>query len=467
MEFYVYRDTYESITKDTHRIMKDNPGFMNGKGTWHNGSKEFRYSNGSIIFFQYTKGGKHTLGQTAGGIYFEQVESIKEEDYDLIMSRLSQWGPAAVTQYLHKHGNAVKANQLMRPRNYLFLSANPKANWVKGRYIDTEGKPDIIKNGSTLIVDNLKKENIKRIHLSTYDNIHNLGDEYLAQIESSSEAYKKQFYDGSWEFNTGLIYNEFNSADFADGGHVVNFEWEAANSYLHSGSSKFMAGNFRTITAIDPGYVKSKFVALLTAILPDGTIYCFDEVVRNGKSVEDWEKIGPVEFAKLLKEKYKEYRYTPNTTLIDPASHSENAGAGSVSGMLLKAGIPTTSAKKSKEYQSIMGIKDLLKGRKIIVNVRCQELIREFGLFSWDERKVQTGDQKPLDEDNDLLDSLRYVFVASPHPQTANKSYSEVLSQNFSPDALYRNWAKSWYGVKEKKKNPMAIDNKSKGNWGV
>src|ERR1700722_5489551 len=219
MEAYVYRDTYESIRKDTHRIMKDKPGFMNGHGQWKDGSKEFHYGNGSKIFFQYTKGGRHTLGQTAGLLFFEQIESIKEEDFDLILPRLSQWGPAAKENYMKEWGNYQRAGKLLKPRNYLFMSANPRAGWLKARYIDTEGKPDIEKNGEVLVVDNLKKEKIKRIHLSTYDNIQNLGEEYLGQMEASSDAFKKLYYDGSWTFNTGIIYPEFSSLDFEDGGN--------------------------------------------------------------------------------------------------------------------------------------------------------------------------------------------------------------------------------------------------------
>ena len=459
MEAYVYRDTYESIRKDTHRIMKDNPGFLNGKGQWREGSKEFHYANGSKIFFQYTKGGKHTLGQTAGLIYFEQIESMKEEDYEMILPRLSQWGPAAVESYIKKYSSYMRAGKLIRPRNYLLMSANPRANWVKGRYIDTEGKPDVMKHGVLEVQDNLKKERIKRFHLSTYDNIHNLGDEYLAAMQTASDAFKKQYYDGSWTFNTGLIYSEFKNEDYADGGHVVNFEWEVEHD--------FKPKNFRTIVAIDPGYVKSKFAALMCAILADGTLYFFDEVAKNGKNAEEWDKIGPTEFAKLLKEKYRDYGFTPSSTIIDSAAHNENAGAGSVSGQLLKAGISATSAKKSKEYQAIMGIKDLFKARKILVNARCQDFIKELGLFAWDERKVTSGEQKPLDEDNDLCDCMKYVYSASPHPSLDKKSYKSVVDSNFSAEKMYNNWLKTWYGKKTKKPNPLAIDNKGKGNYGI
>jgi hypothetical protein len=468
MEAYIYRDTFESIRKDTHRIMEDKPGFLNGKGVWKFGHKEFHYNNGSRIFFQYTKGGKHTLGQTAGLIYFEQVESISETDYDMISSRLSQWGPAAKDEYMKRFGNFVRAGKMLKPKNYFFMSANPKANWVKGRYIDTYGLADrnkIIKNddgtSSTIleVQDKLKNEGITRFHFSTYDNIHNLGDEYLKKVETSSDAYKKQFYDGSWEFNTGLIYPEFNNSDYEDGGNVVNFEWEVANN--------FNPKNLRTIVAVDPGYVKSKFAAVFCAILPDNTYYFFDELVANGKNAEEWDKIGPTEFAKRLKQKYQERGFTPSSGIIDSAAHNENSGMGSVSGQFLKAGISLKSAKKTKEYGTIMAIKDLLKGRKILVNARCQELIKEFGLWAWDERKVTNGDQKPLDEDNDMLDCCRYIVNEVPHPLSRVQSYSEIIKNHFDGENLYKGWVKTWYGKKEKKPNLLNINNKDKKSWGI
>lgn len=459
MEAYVYRDTYESIRKDTHRILKDNPGWLNGKGQWKEGSKEFHYSNGSKIFFQYTKGGKHTLGQTAGLIFFEQVESIREEDYDLILPRLSQWGPQAQLNYMTQWGRYVKAGKLIKPRNYLLLSANPKAGWVKSRYIDTEGMPDTQKEGKTLIQDNIKKENITRFHLSTYDNIQNLGEEYLRSMETASEDFKKRYYDGSWEMNTGLIYPEFKDDDFESGGNVVNFEWEIAND--------FNPKNLRTFVAIDPGYVKSKFAALFCAILSDNTYYIFDELVRNGKGVEEWDKIGPKEFAQLLKDKYRERGFEPSKTIIDPAAHNENSGMGSVSGLLARHGIVATSALKTKESGSIFAIKDLFKGKRIIVNVRCQAFLKELGLFRWDERK-QAGEQKPLDEDNDLCDCLRYIINTSPHPLQNVQNYKDIMAKNYGPDMLYKNWLKSWYGAKQKKTNILAIDNKNrKQSWGI
>jgi hypothetical protein len=138
MEFYIYRDTFESIKKDTHRILTANPGFANGKAILKDQGKSLYYPDThSTIFFQHTKGASHTLGQTAGGLFFEQLETMSEADFDLIMPRLSQWGPKSISDYVNKYRKFIKSGQLLVPRNYLFMSANPRAGWLKSRYIDT------------------------------------------------------------------------------------------------------------------------------------------------------------------------------------------------------------------------------------------------------------------------------------------------------------------------------------------
>ncbi len=218
MEFYVYRDTFESIKKDTHRIFMDRPGFASGKAKLRDGGKQLYYPNTqSFIFFQHTKGGKHTLGQTAGGLFFEQLESMAEEDFDLIVPRLSQWGPKAISDYCITHKKLIEEGKIMIPRNYLFMSANPRAGWLKARYVDT--------------LVNLKKEGIVRVSTSVYDNLKNLGPQYENLVNTASNAFKKQYFDGDWTLNSGLIYTEFNPLNYAHGGNVVGNDWEEENKF--------------------------------------------------------------------------------------------------------------------------------------------------------------------------------------------------------------------------------------------
>lgn len=51
-----------------------------------------------------------------------------------------------------------------------------------------------------------------------------------------------------------------------------------------------------------------------------------------------------------------------------------------------------------------------LKGYDIIIDVRCQNFKNEIELYHWQEDKYGNAMAKPVDENNHLLDALRYAF---------------------------------------------------------
>lgn len=412
----ILRKSYESIKTDTHVILEKNPGILavadeNGrkKGSWKDGKRQFNYSNGSVIYFRHTEGAEDLLGTTAGILFFEQAELMKEEDFDLLsQTRLSQWGGdnLQTKQYLSNLGPSIAAGKYLTPRNYLFITANPKASWIKARYIDKD--PAL--------------EGIKHFHLSTYDNMDNLGQEYIDSMANVSASFRQRYYEGSWQFNAGLVYPQFNESNMVEPPFDLDLQFATMRTYM----------------AVDPGYAKSKFAVLMCSVLPDGRIYVFDEVVKNGKKVEEWEKVGIPEVVTEIRHRYDKHKFQPSRGLIDPASNAMIAGMESITKQFQRYGIILGNAKKPAEMETIFRIQQLLKEKKIIVNSRCVNLIREFGLFRWHEKKLDV----PLDEDNDCLDCLRYIINESPRP--------EILSQQEDPWANVQDaWLKSWYGKEE------------------
>jgi phage terminase large subunit len=444
MTALVLRKSYESIKTDTHMILKHSPGFLTqDKGVWADSSRQFNYNNGSRIYFRHAEGAEHLLGITAGLIFFEQVELVAEQDFDLIKNtRLSQWGGSNVItrEYLATYEKHIKAGQLLYPRNYLFMTANPRAGWLKGRYID---KPS-------------EDEGIKHFHVSTFDNLDNLPADYLADMSNASDEFKRIYFDGSWEFNSGLIYPEFTDKN------VVEPEWEVCISH---GSAKpnFTASECRTFVGIDPGYSRSKFAVLMTAVLPTGQLYVFDEVVHNGKGVEEYEKVGIPEIAAEIKNKFSRHRFLPSMTIIDYSANTKVGGMESISGQLQRLGITTSNSIKTDEIATIFRIKQLLKERKIIINSRCRHLIRELGLFRWHEKKLN----KPVDEDNDCLDALRYIVNQTPRALDGQFSPQELFDQTWNKQAVYKNWLKTWYGKEQKPVTTFKTPNHSKLDFGL
>lgn len=435
MTALVVRKSFESIKKDTHIVLSKNPGFLTpDKGQWKDGGKRFEYHNGSVIYFTHAEGAEHLLGMTCGLIFFEQVELIKQEDFQLIKDRLSQWGGESfgTKNYLEQYGAYIKAKKLLPPKNYLFLTANPKACWVKEDFIDKQN------------------EEFKTFHLTTYDNLHNLDSAYLSH--NASADYKKRYYEGSWEFNSGLIYPEF------DDGNIVEPNFEIENQIDFS--------KLKTYISIDPGYAYSKFAITLSCVLPDGKLYIFDEVVRNGKKVEEWEKVGVDEIVKELKAKYAKYKFEPNQGLIDYAANTKVGGSESITHQFTRQGIPVRNANKSKEIETIFGMKNMLKAKKLLVNSRCVQVIREFGLYRWEDVRGKPVD-KPHDEDNDCLDTIRYVVNDFPNPAYSKGTYQDQFNKTWGPDYIYQNWLKTWYGVEPKKTNLLTIKNDTPLDWGI
>ncbi len=383
----VGRKTYEAIKLDTLSILKTNPGILDAsKGQWQDSSRQFQYTNGSLIYFRNLENADHLLGPTYGGIYVEQVELIKEEDYDLLTTRLRQFGQDSIntSKYMEHYKDYVDKKQLLPPKNYLFLSANPKSNWVKKRFIDRE------------------ETEFKTIHLNTLDNKLNLPKNFIN--ENASDAFKKRMYEGSWEALAGLIYPEFQEDNIVD----TNFEEKFF---------KINIQNIKTYIIADPGYSISKFAILYAAILRDGRIYFFDEICKNGKNEEEMNKLTIPEIATLIKEKNKRWGIQPYG-LIDYAANARTAGGTSVTQQFQNLGVLFNNCRKDDEFNTIMKIKQLLKEKRILINSRCANLITEFDLFAWDAKRAD----KPKDADNDFMDCIRYLINDYPMPNLINKN---------------------------------------------
>src|ERR1035437_3142562 len=155
MIFLVGRKSFESLKTDTQLIFERNPGILQKKyGEFKDGKRQIDYYNGSRIYFRHFDKPEGLIGMTVGGIYFEQAEEVSEEDYKFVITRLSQWGGKNTTtaNYLSNNKEAIATGKLLYPRNYLFLTANPKACWLKDFFI------------------NKQVDGFKNIHLTIFDN---------------------------------------------------------------------------------------------------------------------------------------------------------------------------------------------------------------------------------------------------------------------------------------------------------
>lgn len=388
MTALVLRRTFESLKTDTFNILKREPGILSpAKGTWKANGKEFHYNNGSVIFFSHLEKNDSLLGPSYGLIYVEQVELCSEDDFRLLLGRLRQYGPNHA--YGKQYAEYIEQRKILPPKNYLLLSANPKNNWVKERILE---KGDYLK-----------------ILLTTYDNKHNLPKDYINDNES--EAYKKRFYEGKWEALSGLCYPEFKDGNLVD----VNYEL----MHYEKALGKTNLGKFQNYVIVDPGIATSKFAVMFACVMPDNTVYIYDEISRNGAGTDDSEKVYIPEMSLLIKEKLKHYNIKEYIGIVDYAANAKDGSGASKTQQFNENGINLINSIKriagTTEFDSIMRINALFKSKKILLNPRCVSTIRELETWSWkvDKHGVPTKDE-PENKSNDFMDCLRYLINAGP-----------------------------------------------------
>ncbi len=262
----------------------------------------------------------------------------------------------------------------------IFWDTNPDypEHFIKTDYID--------KSGSKLDSGRVR---LHSWHFELEDNIF-LSREYIEMLKASTPA--GMFYDrkikGLWVAAEGVVYEEFNRNT-----HVIEPikpppEWKRYRS-------------------IDYGY-ENPFVCLWICINPDGQIVIYDE------HYESHMLIG--EHARVIKAKTESF-YDKDGRPVKPVSYETVADHDAQDNAEMRnLGIYTINAKKDV----ILGIEKVAERLKVKPNGRpgllitsnCVNLLREFGSYSWNDRK----DGRPVKEEpkkiNDhAMDAVRYVVM--------------------------------------------------------
>ena len=109
----------------------------------------------------------------------------------------------------------------------------------------------------------------------------------------------------------------------------------------------------------------------------------------------------------------------PSMVVIDPSAKQESLD-------FAEYGVypsETDLSHKRNIRPGILRIQELLRRGKIVVHPRCENLIREFESYQWDDKRSldrNQGDQ-PRDKDNHALDAIRYLAMVAPDPSTEKK----------------------------------------------
>lgn len=103
---------------------------------------------------------------------------------------------------------------------------------------------------------------------------------------------------------------------------------------------------------------------------------------------------------------------------------------------LRKRGVNLRDVVKGKDSikNGIDRVRELLKAGKLKIHVSCKNTILEFETYAYPDKKdMHNENEKPIDEDNHMMDALRYALMMN------SKSSHTRASVHYSPSAQPRN----------------------------
>ncbi len=381
------------------------------------------FKNGSKVNFRYVqqKGKQASDGQTSSNllsatydfVLIDQVENplITYKDFLDVLGRLR-----GTTAYKGKNPNMPKNG----PR-WLMLLANPSFNWVFHKLI----KPmQLYKNtgeiSDDLIVDPETKEPlIDLFEASTYENKHNLEDDFIKTMEA---AYTGQFRDrylgGEWGAFEGLIYPQFDQKI-----HMI----------APAALEKFIFRNlaqgirFEAVEGFDFG-IASPSCYLIGFKDQYGRVYILDGFYKKEMSLEE---IGYN--IVTLRRKYSGLINIDTSIIADPAIWKRTVVAKQGKGaetikQLLQEGFDLSfkpgqndilnGIAKVGSYLNLWPLphpfnNSIAQAPLIFFSSHLHFLADEFGSYFWETDGMERID-KPIDKNDHGMDAIKYILSYFP-----------------------------------------------------
>jgi len=240
-------------------------------------------------------------------------------------------------------------------RAYLTMNPGPPSHWFKKQYLDRES--DL---------------NMKSWHFTLEDNPY-LSEQYVIDIKKEyTGLWYERYIEGKWVLADGTIYSNFNKNI-----HCID---------------KIPDGKWQSLY-IGCDYGQTHPTAFLKAVKIGDTYYITDEYKESDKLNTTLSS----DLKSFIGGKY------PRSILVDPSAKSFKNQLIADNFKRVKNANNTVNdglAKIANAFQT---------GKLIIVQNRCPQLIEEIGGYVWDSKASERGDERPVKENDDLLDCLRYI----------------------------------------------------------
>lgn len=213
---------------------------------------------------------------------------------------------------------------------------------------------------------------------------------------------------GEWGVADGLVYENFEMLDF-------EFD-EKENMQIENGKLKVESWKLRHFFGLDYGYTNDPTAFIAFAVCPvSKEIYIYDEHYET--------RMLNCDIADMIKRK----GFSKERIRADCAEPKSNED-------LRRLGI-------SRIMPSVKGKDSILNGiaqiqeYKIFVHPRCKNTFAELSGYCWKKDNGENGLNEPSDQNNHLMDAMRYAFYDVKYFRPVDPNHSK---QKLTGDEYYR-----------------------------
>lgn len=317
-------------------------------------------SRGSVENYFYIFGGKDERSQdliqgiTLAGCFFDEVALMPESFVNQATGRCSVEG------------------------SKFWFNCNPDGpfHWFKVNWIDKSVGYLTQEQISKAKEENIELKNILYLHFTMDDNL-SLSEKIKARYRSMyTGVFYQRYILGLWCVAEGIIYDMFETAK-----HVIK---QAA---VELTVARYVSCDYGTQNAT---------VFLLWNKGRDGKWYCVKEYYYSGRDKKKQKTDS--EYVDDLKKWLDGTKI--RAVIVDPS-------AASFIAELRKRGFPVLPA-KNEVIDGIRLVGSLLNLEKIMFYTSCENTIREFASYTWDEKAMERGEDKPIKQFDHAMDAVRY-----------------------------------------------------------
>lgn len=304
-------------------------------------------------------------GMTVAGVYIDELTTLPRDFFKQMLARMS-----------------VRGAQM-------FATTNPDApnHWLKAEYLDK--------------IDTFPDWYVEHF---TMDDNPGLTDEYKASLKREyTGLWYDRFIEGKWVAAEGAIYGMFDPSR-----HVISRaqlpEIErvliAAVDYGTEHRTRgYLLGVGQIVTHADTGEIvdpthpaarKSPALFVLSEFAPDTAT-----VGQHAAMFRAWLRDQPV----------ASWR-TPEWVAVDPAAAVFKA-------QLFDDGMSSVMNAHNAVLSGIQTVSSLFAIGRLLIVDDCTELLRGLPGYRWDSAATKRGDTKPIKENDDEVDALRYAVYTS------------------------------------------------------